>query len=938
LTTATLQAQGVKTHNLKNISVNIPIGQWTTVTGVSGSGKSSLVFDTIYAESQRRFLETIGTYERQFLQGLPEPDVQHMENIPASVALKQNNKSGDPRSVIATAADILEPLRSIFAALMDTSCSKCGSKVETSSAKNLIEYLKEQKSNTSSTFGHAIFAPILNYPKNVSNFLSTALAEGYTRIATQEKKESFEVKQIESLLQEKKYPKEKFEILLDVLFSDSDVSELENKIETVWSQIRFSPEYNSICVRQISKESTSENLVFKNLPQYFNVQPYCKNCASATSTIQSGDLDWQSALGACQVCNGIGNVPVIDKLRVIPDPNIPILKGGIKPWSTNSFGYLSDSLEKEFKQVGLKPSLTWNLADDETREWLWGGSQETSSRFAKVKKHTSVLDFFAEIEKEKYKHTSRIFLAKYRKYIQCNACEGSRLSATGRNAQCGNVKFETLIHQPIQETLNWVLDVKNKKNYQNKILTLRETFGEVERKLTILCELGLGCNALTRRCKSLSGGEYQRVLLTRVVGNGLSDALYILDEPSVGLGKSEIPNLIKIIQKLKSHGNTVLMVEHDVSLIEHSDNIIELGPVGGYAGGYIVKKNHPPISSVFNLNFLPPKRKKIKQGTRIKNAIGIKNFNFLHCQGISVQFPLSRLSVVSGPSGSGKSTLLMCGLSAALEAYNDYQKLSHLEVNIDDKIGSWAELEVPDGFLSEYQTIVVDQKPLHRSVASVPATLLGLMDALRKNFGSLEESARRSLSPSDFGFNGTGGCPACGGKGTVEDDLFFLGSVEKTCPECNGERYKPKVLKVMWHGKTIAQWMQTSLLEAQQTLGSVASFRKPLDLAVKLGIGHLSLGTATTSLSGGEAQRLKICSALNKSNKKLVCLLDEPTRGLSEVDVASLLQTFINLAKLGHTFICVEHHPKFIEYSQYLVELGPESGVNGGKIINTESE
>ncbi|BBH54474.1 ATP-binding cassette domain-containing protein [Fluviispira sanaruensis] len=919
-----LICEGVKTHNLKNINLKIPLKKWIAITGVSGSGKSSLAFDTIYSESQRRFLETLGTYERQFLQGLPQGEFVEIDNIPAAVSLKQNNKTGDPRSVIASSADIATPLRNLFIALMEPSCAKCGSQVNVDQAKDLIDFLNNEDIKKNN-LNYLISVP---YAIQSKKSIEDLIFEGYSRAHIDN-----EIVDLEEFLTHKNriIPKE-FEIILDRINWQLNKDELSNRIETIWSQVKFSPRFSYINLVKLSnkKDLSDEKKVF-------HVQPFCTSCNQQTTIIQLNDLDWQSILGACANCNGLGNTPVLDHLKIIPNPNLSIIDGAIKPWNSDTFLWMKEELIRACKKRNIKTNIPYEKLSSEAKDFIWIGD-DLDKKSKNQSEYVTLKNFFDILEQERYKSTSRILLAKYRKYETCPECLGARLGKAGMNAKCFHSSYNDLFQQEISKTLNWLEQIKCEKKFEKKINAIQEIYEEVYKKVSLLVKLGLGSAQLFRRCKTLSGGEYQRVLLTRVIGNGLTDALYVLDEPSIGLGKNEIPSLIHCIEELRDLGNTILMVEHDKQLISSADEIFELGPGGGEEGGSLLTvKNKIPrcfqtqiSNSLLNLNkmnIFP-----INSFQR-NNSIILNKFSAMNCHNLDIEFILGKLNVIIGPSGAGKSTLIRFGLGAALDKYKEIQSTENSDFDADAKIGTWEHFSFPNYFFENNDIISVEQKALHRTISSVPATILGLMDILRKNFAATHEAKAQGLQLSDFSFNGAGGCEYCNGKGTIEDDLFFLGSVEKVCPECNGSRYRNEILTVTWNKKNISEWLSTSINECLSTLGRQQGFAKALILCKQLGLGHIPLGLPTSSMSGGEAQRLRICAALSKSSKKIFCLLDEPTRGLSDFDIGNLLETLLRLCNEGHTFVVVEHHELFEENAHHLIKMGPGSGVQGGKII-----
>ncbi len=919
-----LTCTGLRTHNLKNINLKIPLKKWIAITGVSGSGKSSFAFDTIYSESQRRFLETLGTYERQFLQGLPQGEFDEIDNIPAAIALKQSNRTGDPRSVIATASDVAEPMRTLFISLMEPSCTACGSPVIINQPSDLTLFLCDTKKKISKN-SYLISVPFLLQNKKTSEDL---IIEGYSRVCFKNEIISLEDLNIKS--KEIIFPIQ-VEVVLDRINCTLENSEIANRVETIWSQVKFSPRFSYINVIKLENSN-----IISNENSNFHVQAFCQKCNQKTNIIQSSDLDWQSVLGSCKSCNGLGNIPILDENKIIPNPNLSLNDGAIKPWTSDTFSWMNEELLRACKKRGIKTTEPYSNLNHEIREWIWNGSL-SNKKSLKIE-YVTIKEFFDVLEQEKYKSTSRILLAKYRKYILCPDCNGARVGKSGGNAICFGKTYHEIFQSEIRDTLNWLQQIKKEQKFEKKLIAISEIYNETLKKISLLNQLGLGSAHLFRRCKTLSGGEYQRVLLTRVIGNGLTDALYVLDEPSVGLGKSEIPTLISCIKELRDLGNTILMVEHDKDLILASDEIFEFGPGGGEEGGELLLI-HNGIPASFFTKYNKPDNTKIKEkiiNNKVFNneeSIFINHFSALNCKNLDFEIILKKLNVISGPSGAGKSTLIRFGLEAALDKYKDFNVTKNTDPDYDSKIGTWKNILIPKDFFETTDIVSVEQKALHRTASSVPATLLGLMDILRKNFATTKDAKHSQFNLSDFSFNGAGSCESCNGKGTIQEDLFFLGEVEKICPDCNGTRYRNDVLEIKWNGKNIHEWLSTSLNECNLKLGKQAGFGKSISLCCQLGLGHIPLGMATTSMSGGEAQRLRICAALAKSSKKIFCILDEPTRGLSEKDIGNLLDSLLRLTIEGHTFVIVEHHELFQNQAHHLIKMGPGSGAQGGKIV-----
>jgi excinuclease ABC subunit A len=951
---AFIACTGVRTHNLKNLNLEIPLGRWIAVTGVSGSGKSSLVFDTIFAEAQRRFLETLGTYERQFLQGLPAGEFDSIDHVPAAVALKQTNRATDPRSVIGSSADVFDPLRLSFLTLMDDSCARCGSPAETHLVNELVEWMKKEfDSFAAQRAGEELCSyKVLAIPFKFSGALKERLQilesfvlEGISKVVVGDRLE-----EIDELRSDKKKIEacpEDILVVLDRMSSDILADELRNRADSVWSQVRFSNRFSNLQVLDFDPES--ERVRAEHI---FRVQPFCPTCNDKTQLIQSGDLDWQSVLGGCRTCRGLGNVPVLDETKIIPDPRLSLEDNAIKPWSSDVFGWMKDELLKACRSLGIPIHVPWSQLSETQKALIWSGvsvgtptpgSLKTTSKTSKRPQFVSIEDFFAALEAERYKQQSRILLAKYRRYVTCTDCGGTRLGAAGRQARCRGVRYSDLMHGDIGAIQTWMHAVESEQKYASRLGGLKEIWNELARKIDLLKRLGLGSSALSRRCKTLSGGEYQRVLLTRVIGNGLTDALYVLDEPSVGLGRAEIPELVACLRELRDLGNTVLMVEHDPELIRNADVWFELGPGGGSRGGELVPQVSDEPQSVFldrsALGQTVRRRMAVGEDDAVadaKSALRLSGFSMHNCKDLNLEIPFGCLTVIGGPSGAGKSTLVNAGLEAALDWIVDTGQTSNERLDVDEGRGIWTELRLPKNFLDTFDVVSVEQKAMHRTITSVPATVLGLMDQLRRVFSQTPEAKNLDLMASDFSFNGAGACEECGGKGFIREDLFFLGEVDKQCPECTGSRYRKESLQVSWKGKTIQQWLETSLDDCYVQLNQETGFSKPLAVAVRLGLGHLPLGVPTTFMSGGEAQRLRLAAALTKGSRRLFCILDEPTRGLSEKDVGQLLKTLRDLAQQGHTFVVVEHHQAFQDFSDQLILLGPGSGQEGGQIVQRE--
>lgn len=920
---------------MKGIDLDIPIGRWTVVTGVSGSGKSSLAFETIYAESQRRFLETLGTYERQFLVGIPQGEFDEIEPIPPAIALKQTNRTADPRAVVGTSADVIYPLRTLFAALMKESCATCGVPVTCHTVADFLSWIETLHGDLALSVQFSLsdtFAANKSDEKKVRHLLDGFLVEGYSRALVDGR-----LVRTDELSPQTVKGAQSFYLVLDIVAeADRELQdEFAGRITLLWEQLVHSRHFGTLHAVPLGLEDARADIAQSKA---FHVSPFCGRCNRETELIQSSDLDWQTVLGACGDCQGLGNVPFVDENKVVPNFGLSLKQGAIKPWTSETYAWAQKELLKACRKLGIETDVPYERLDRKAIDIIWGRSKtgQEPSNFVSLKM------FFDWLGEERYKKNSRILLAKYRSYRACPTCKGARVSDRGRRATALDASYDDLFNGDIRLCAAWV-KAAGEEIRRRGAVDLYEIHREVDKKISLLNSLGLGSSSLSRRSKSLSGGEYQRVLLTRVIGNGLSDALYVLDEPSVGLGSQEIPALIVAIEELKNQGNTILMVEHDPQLVRAADRWIELGPGGGHLGGQLISSElDEPASLHLDLSqvVVPTRSRlvgdKLSQWVWSDNqAFRLDGFSHLNCENLRLEVPVGRMTVISGPSGAGKSTLLACGLDQALRFGLEDSQWSCAAPDVDEGRGMWKSFAVPRSLRGHVHHVSVEQKAMHRTITSVPATVLGLMDDLRRLFASTEEARSLGLSISDFSFNGGGACPSCGGRGFVKEDLFFLGEVEKNCEECNSTRYRKDVLSVTFKGRSIAEWMSTSLLEcAEESL--IPSRQKIFQLCVELGLGQLPLGMPTTQISGGESQRLRIAAALSRNAGSLICLIDEPSRGLSEQDIGRMLGSLRKLCNDGHTLVVVEHHESFCQAADQLVVMGPGSGTEGGRMIMRE--
>jgi excinuclease ABC subunit A len=935
--------RGARTHNLKDINCEIPHGKLTVVSGVSGSGKSSLAFDTIYAEGQRRYVESLSAYARQFLERIEKPDVDLIDGLAPAIAIKQKNTTRNPRSTVATATEIYDYLRLLYARCGTVHCVHCDGLVKRDSMDELAEAVlalgEGTRLNALFPVRHAVVVEPLPDAKSKKATKTTAKAGAKPAAAASPLSESLKARLVElrqtgfnRLYQQGKIVEFSTpESLLELDFTlpvfvllDRVVVNDENRARIVDAAEIAYREAGEVIFEEVPREEAAERRRHR-----FSSAYECKSCHQPGKEPEPRLFSFNNPFGACPRCQGFGNTVDFDLNLVIPDKGLSLAGGAIDPWNRPKYRPWYSDLRKQAAALGVPLELPWREMTDEARETVLRGKGS----------FIGVYGFFAEMERKKYKLHVRVMLSKYRGYAECPDCRGQRLRGEARSVRINGKNI-------CQAT---ALTIAAAKEFFAK-LTLsamqEEIAGpileEVRQRLSFLDAVGLEYLTLDRLASTLSGGEAQRIQLATSLGSRLVGALYVLDEPSIGLHTRDTARLIHILEELRDLGNTILVVEHDADVLRAADYLLDLGPGAGEFGGHLLAEGvlaeleaNPNsltgryLSGKISIP-VPPKRrtpgreKLVLRGARVNN---------LH--GLDVEIPLGLLVAITGVSGSGKSTLVHQVLFRAVQ-----RALGQSDGA--DPSGVFKSLT---GAERLNEVVLVDQTPIGRTPRSNPITYIKGFDLVRELFSSQPEARRHGLTPGHFSFNVPGGrCNTCEGDGTVTVEMQFLADVELPCEDCNGTRYQAKVLEVQYKGKNIHEVLQLTVKEALRFFAGQMRLLEKLAVLDEIGLGYLRLGQSATTLSGGEAQRVKLAAHLSQvraanANAKpsqasrVLYILDEPTTGLHFDDVSKLLTAFKKLIDGGGSLIVIEHNLDVIKSADWVIDLGPEGGEGGGKIV-----
>ncbi len=904
-----IQLKGAETNNLKAIDVAFPLGQVTVVTGVSGSGKSSLVFDTLYGESYRRYVESLSSFARQYLKALPKPQVQTVENLPPSIAVKQQRSGASNRSTVGTATELTDLLRVLFTHLATVYCHSCGHLVE----KDTPESVAHKVLSRWPGLKVLLVAPLARWGKIGSKDLKSQLeAQGFTRLLLAEG-----APRVVKLAEAKAADLKGAGVVVDrVTVSADSQSRIREAVQLAFKVGRG--------LLSVVPDDTSGD--GSTVPAaMFSEELECPDCGIAYAEPSMSLFSHNHPQGACPKCQGFGLAADLDWDKVVPDKTSSLAKHGVAAWNfggfTEYYEWAKVSAAKRRMDV-RKPFDAYSESD-----WNWLKSGEDRN-------FDGVKGFFSYLDSKKYKAHYRIHASRFRKYIACDACHGDRINQAAAAARLGSSNFAEAHRKTLEELTVWLALVESEARGSEErrgikaLMGVAEAIDEAKARLGYLQRVGVSYLPLNRSARTLSGGELQRINMARCLGSALTDTLFCLDEPSSGLHARDSAQLLSVIRELGAQGNTVVMVEHERQLIEASDHMIEIGPKAGHEGGHVVYagRPRPPLSQsteAFERPFFDEKKHLFIQlsGARTHN---LKN--------VTARFPVGAITAVCGVSGSGKTSLIQHTL---------YPMMARaLGQNIDRQGGidePLAEGLGPERLLVAHADVVlVSQAGLGRSQRSNIATYLGIMDEIRKMLAAQPMAKKLGLTAGAFSFNTPGGrCETCRGLGTVVEDLSFLGEMDVSCPTCEGRRFKDEVLSVEWNGRNLLGILGLTVSEARTYFYERPSVKAACDVVIGMGLGYVTLGQSTSSFSGGEAQRLKLLSLMQEAqtSRPSCLILDEPTTGLSDSDVAALLKQLSTLARKGHTVIVVEHHLDVLRACDWLIEVGPEAAHRGGQII-----
>ncbi|PLX19868.1 MAG: excinuclease ABC subunit A [Salinivirgaceae bacterium] len=893
-----IEIANAKVHNLKGVSLKIPRNEFVVITGVSGSGKSSLAFDTLYAEGQRRYVESLSSYARQFMGRINKPEVDYIRGIPPAIAIEQKVNTRNPRSTVGTSTEIYEYMRLLYARIGKTYSPVSGKEVKKDRVTDVVDFIVKKAKGEKIM----ILAPV----KFEDDTLERLKMRGYSRIICSTKEIRLnEIEDVSTL----KMCDDVFLVVDRVIGNDDEdnVSRMADSIETAFFEGHGACTIMLMEQNEVKKDFSNrfelDGILFEEPNEHF--------------------FSFNSPLGACRRCDGYGQTIGIDPDLVIPDKSLSIYEDAVACWRGEKMSEWKDELINSADKFDFPIHRPFFELSDEQKDLVWNGNQY----FAGIHK------FFEYLEKKAYKIQYRVMLSKYRGKTICPECKGSRLRKDAQYVKVGGKSIGELVEMPVIKLLPFIQSIEFNE-YDKKVS--ERILQEIENRLSFLINVGLGYLTISRQSSTLSGGESQRINLATSLGSSLVGSLYILDEPSIGLHPRDTHNLINVLKELKNLGNTVVVVEHEEEFMHEADQIIDIGPLAGAHGGEVVFQGTQKdlVKSEVSLTaaFLTGKEEISLPSVRRKgrNFLKIEGARHHNLKNIDVSIQLQSLSVITGVSGSGKSSLIRNILFPALQ--RKYQGYSNEKGDFKQLSGD---------FNIHKGVEFVDQNPIGKSSRSNPVTYLKAYDEIRSLFASQQLSKQQNFKPAHFSFNVDGGrCDECQGEGTIKVEMQFMADVELICEACKGRRFKDEILEVKYKEKSIFDVLEMTIEEAveffgKEPKGNAAKVARKLQPLLEVGLGYVKMGQSSSTLSGGESQRVKLASFLAKdqSADSLIFIFDEPTTGLHFHDINKLLKSFNALIEKGHSIIVIEHNPEVVKSADWIVDLGPEGGEGGGELV-----
>ena len=873
-----IKLRGIRVHNLKNIDLDIPLNTQIIITGVSGSGKSSLAFDTLYAEGQRRFIESLSSYARQFLERMEKPDSDLIEGITPAIAIQQKAVTKNPRSTVATVTEIHDFSRILFARIGTIHCHTCGNPVIRDTIDAIVEELLK-------------FSPrskiLISFSRPIENGWDDLKKDGFHRIILADRVVDLDKAELTN--------EESINVFVDRMLIDPKererlVDSLELGLKKGGGRVKIQTEDH----REI----------------IFSDKLECKTCELIYEEPVPNLFSFNSPQGACPLCHGFGDLAVVDEDKIIPDKNKSIEEGAVQPWSKGIGRHRLRRLITEAQSREIPTDVPFKDLKEEWKSFVFTGEG----------RYKGVQGFFDRLQRKKYKVQVRVFIARYRKYIPCPDCHQLRLNKKALSVQINSTNIGQFVHKTVREAYDFLNNLALSSFHKQ---VAERLINEIKNRLEFLLEVGLEYITLDRITFTLSGGEAQRINLAAALSASLVSTLFVLDEPSIGLHPRDNQRLIEILKSLNDIGNTVIVVEHDPEIIRAADYIIDLGPKAGRFGGEVMYAGSMDTflksSDTITARYMSGKEKvRVPKKRRTsKKFITITNAHKHNLKNLDVKIPLNIFTCITGVSGSGKSTLLhdVLYLGWNGERTDGYQDIEGKD--LVDKI------------------VMVDQAPISTSPRSIPATYTKAMDDIRDTLSRTREARSMGFKPGYFSFNTAGGrCEECKGAGIQIVEMQFLSDVVLTCEDCKGKRYQKDILEIKFKEKNIDDILQMSIEEAYGFFAEIPKIQKKLSPLIDVGLGYVKLGQPTTTLSGGELQRIKLAyNLVHKRKEKMLYLFDEPTIGLHQDDIRVLLKTFQTLVEEGHTVVVIEHNLDMIKCADHIIDLGPEGGERGGQIV-----